>query len=168
MGNVLKEFPERLADKPPQKTWAGACRSYGIIWGQMGRAIVDACGARGVEAVKEGQRRVARMQVPKAFESGRFPRNARGMAEYLLLAEQTLGMHVEIEPGANDKLAVFRWLECPLYDDPVKESTPELCEAYDEFEMEAVKLVHPQLACTITKCRSKGDSCCEMVFEMKE
>jgi hypothetical protein len=168
MGSILKQLPEQLKDRPPEKVWTAACRSYGIIWGQMGRAVVDAFGAKGVEAVKEAQRRVARMQVPKAFESGRFPRNAKGMADYLLLAEQTLGMLVEIEPGATDKKAVFRWLECPLYDDPVKESTPELCLAYDEFEMEAVKLVDPKLTCTITKCRGKGDNCCEMVFEMKE
>ncbi len=168
MGTVLKEFPQQLAGKPPEKVWAGACRSYGVIWGQMARAVVDAFGAKGVEALKEGQRRVARMQVPKAFDSGRFERNAKGMAEYLLLAEQTLGMHVEIEPGATAERAVFRWLECPLFDDPVKESTPELCRANDEFEMEAVKLVHPQLTCTINKCRGNGDNCCEMVFEMKK
>ncbi|MBN1504100.1 MAG: L-2-amino-thiazoline-4-carboxylic acid hydrolase [Candidatus Eisenbacteria bacterium] len=168
MGNVLKEFPQQLTGRPPEKVWAGACRSYGIIWGQMGRAVVDAFGAKGAEALREGQRRVARMQVPKAFESGRFERNAKGMAEYMLLAEETLGMKVEMEPGATAERAVFRWLECPLFDDAAKESTPELCRANDEFEMEAVKLVHPQLTCTITKCRGNGDDCCEMVFEMKK
>lgn len=168
MGSVAKQFPAQIADRPPEKIWAAACRSYGLIWGQMARAVVDAFGERGVEALKEGQRRVARRQVPKAFDSGRFERNAKGMAEYMLHAEQTLGMLVEIEPGATEKRSVFRWLECPLFDDPVRESTPELCLANDEFEMEAVKLVHPKLTCTITKCAGKGDDCCEMVFEMKE
>jgi len=168
MGTVAKEFPKSLKDRPPEKTWTAACRSYGIIWGQMGRAVVDKFGEAGVEAVKEGQRRVARMQVPKAFESGRFERNAQGMAEYLLLAEETLGMIVELEPGATAKKAVFRWLKCPLFDDPEKESTPELCRAFDEFEMEAVKIVDPRLTCTINKCMGKGEDCCEMVFEMTD
>lgn len=167
MGSIEKQFPQSLSNRAPEKIWSAACRSYGVIWGQLGRAVVDCLGERGVEAIKEAQRRVARIQVPRAFESGRFERNAKGMAEYLLLAEQTLGMIVEMEPGANEHRAVFRWLRCPLYDDPAKESTPELCGAYVEFEMEAVKICNPKLTCTSTKCMGRGDDCCEVVFEMK-
>ncbi|UCF77707.1 MAG: L-2-amino-thiazoline-4-carboxylic acid hydrolase [Candidatus Eiseniibacteriota bacterium] len=168
MGTVEKQFPSAIADKPPEKNWSAACRSYGIIWGQLGRAIVDQLGEKGVEAIKEGQRRVARLQVPRAFESGRFERNAKGMAEYLLLAEQTLGMVVEIAPGATQKKASFRWLKCPLYDDPSEESTPELCDAYVEFEMEAVKLCNPKLTCTSAKCMGRGDDFCEVTFELED
>ncbi|MFH0778210.1 MAG: hypothetical protein V2A71_06215 [Candidatus Eisenbacteria bacterium] len=42
MGTVEKEFPESLSGKLPEKTWSAACRSYGIIWGQMGRGD-DCC-----------------------------------------------------------------------------------------------------------------------------
>jgi hypothetical protein len=168
MGVVLKEFPQVLAQRPPEKTWSAACKSYGIIWGQLGRAVVDQLGQKGVDAIKEAQRRVARLQVPRAFESGRFERNAKGMAEYMLLAEETLGMLVEMEPGATEKKAVFRWLKCPLYNDPPTESTPQLCEAYIEFEKEAVKLCHPKMTCTSVKCMGRGDECCEMTFELKD
>ncbi|KPJ60998.1 MAG: hypothetical protein AMJ46_03120 [Latescibacteria bacterium DG_63] len=168
MGVVEKQFPQALSERPPEKTWSAACRSYGIIWGQLGRAAVDQLGEKGVEAVKEAQRRVARFQVPRAFESGRFERNAKGMAEYLLLAEQTLGMIVEMAPDATDKKAVFRWLKCPLYDDPPTESTPELCDAYVEFEREAVKICHPKLTFTSVKCMGRGDDCCEVAFELED
>ncbi len=167
MGYILEQVPEFWSSRP-DKAWRAACRSYGLIWGVLGRTVVDRCGAQGLEAVAEAFRRVARLQAGKAFESGRLERSARGMAEYMKLAEETMGMWVEIEAGATPERAVFRWRECPLYDDPARESTPELCLAYDQFEVEAARICHPRLRCTIVKSMGRGDDCCEMVFEMEE
>lgn len=165
MGFILSELPPSQAGQP-EKAWRAACRSYATIWGLLGRTVVEQCGERGVEAVAEAMRRVARQQATRAFESGRFERNARGMAAYMQLAEETLGMWVETEEGATPERAVFRWRKCPLYDDPARESTPELCLAYDQFEVEAARICHPNLRCTIVKSMGRGDDCCEMIFEM--
>lgn len=166
MGHILAELPPTWAERP-EKAWRAACRSYALIWGIMGRTVVEMCGEDGLAAVAEAFRRVARLQAIRAFESGRFERNARGMAAYMQLAEETMGMRVETEEGATPDRAVFRWHKCPLYDDPTSESTPELCLAYDQFEVESARICHPQLRCTITKSMGRGDDCCEMVFEME-
>ncbi|MGB9722830.1 MAG: L-2-amino-thiazoline-4-carboxylic acid hydrolase [Chloroflexia bacterium] len=165
MGYILPDLPPAWADRPG-KAWRAACRSYALIWGVLGRTVVEMCGETGLQAVAEAFRRIARLQAGRAFETGQFERNARGMAAYMQRAEETLGMWVEIEEGATPRRAVFRWRRCPLYDDPARESTPELCLAYDQFEVEAARLCHPRLQCTITKSMGRGDDCCEMVFEM--
>jgi hypothetical protein len=167
MGYILAELPPAWAGKP-QKAWRAACRSYGLIWGVLGRTAVEMCAEQGLTAVAEAFRRLARLQATRAFESGQFERNARGMAAYMQMAEETLGMWVETAPGATPERAVFRWRKCPLYDDPARESTPELCLAYDQFEVEAARICHPDLRCTITRSMGRGDDCCEMVFEMEE
>jgi len=167
MGHIASNLPAAWAGRP-EKAWRAACRSYGLIWGVLGRTVVEMCGEQGLAAVAEAFRRIARLQAARALEAGQFERNAQGMAAYMQLAEETLGMEVETEAGATPHRAVFRWRSCPLYDDPVKESTPELCMAYDEFEAEAARLCHPRLRCTVVKSMGRGDDCCEMVFELEE
>ncbi len=119
------------------------------------------------DAIAEAFRRIARLQATRAFESGQFERNARGMVAYMKAAEETLGMEVEVEEGATPERAVFRWKKCPLYDHPARESTPELCQAYAAFEIEAARICHPSLRCMVVQSLSCGDDCCEMVFEME-
>jgi len=167
MGHIRAELPAPWAGRP-DKAWRAACRSYALIWGVVGRTVLEMCGEKGLEAIREAFRRVARLQAARAFEAGQFERDARGMAAYMLMAEGTLGMEVEVEEGATPGRAVFRWCSCPLYDDPAAESTPELCLAYGQFEVEAARLCHPNLRCTIAKSMGRGDDCCEMVFELEE
>lgn len=166
MGHILEGLPASWAGRP-EKAWRAACRSYALIWGVLGRTVAERCGPEGIAAIAEAFRRIARLQATRAFESGQFERNARGMVAYMRAAEETLGMEVEVEEGATPERAVFRWRSCPLYDDPAKESTPELCEAYAAFEIEAARICHPSLRCTVTRSMGRGDSCCEMVFEME-
>jgi hypothetical protein len=167
MGHILSEPPVAWAGRP-EKAWRAACRSYALIWGVLGRTVVEMCGEQGIGAVAEAFRRVARLQAPKAFAGGQFERDARGMAAYMQAAEETLGMEVEAAEGATPFRAVFRWKQCPLYDDPARDSTPELCMAYDEFEAEAARICNPRLRCTVVKSMGRGDDCCEMVFELEE
>lgn len=167
MGHILSDLPAAW-DGRPEKAWRAACRSYALIWGVVGRTVLEMCGEEGIAAVAEAFRRVARLQATRAFEAGQFERNARGMAAYMQAAEETLGMEVEIAPGATPSRAVFRWRQCPLYDDPARESSPDLCLAYDEFEAEAARICNPQLRCRVVKSMGRGDDCCEMVFELAE
>jgi len=167
MGHIRAELPASWAGRP-DKAWRAACRSYALIWGVLGRTVVEMCGEQGLEAIAEAFRRIARLQATRAFEAGQLERNACGMAAYMQMAEETLGMEVETAEGATPQRAVFRWRSCPLYDDPSRESTPELCLAYDQFEAEAARLCHPGLRCTIVKSMGRGDDCCEMVFDLDE
>jgi hypothetical protein len=163
---VADKFPASWEGKPPEKIWSAACKSYGLIWGLIGAAVGEELGPSGIRAIGKGMKKVAEKQVTKAFESGRFPRNAKGMAEYMMLAEGTLGMLVEM-PEATEKRAVFRILKCPLHEDPQKETTPEVCSAYAEFEKSGARIANPRLGCTQPKCMSKGDPYCEWVFELE-
>ncbi len=163
---VADKFPPGWEGKPAEKIWSAACRSYGLIWGLIGSTVGEELGEAGVRAIGHGMKKVAERQVAKAFESGRFPRNAKGMAEYMMLAEGTLGMLVEM-PEATERKAVFRILKCPLHDDPKAETTPEVCSAYAEFEKNGARIANPKLACTQTRVMSKGDPYCEWVFELE-
>ena len=164
---VAEKFPPGWEGKAPEKIWCAACRSYGLIWGIIGATVCAELGEAGVKAVGNAMAKVAKKQAGKAFESGRFARNAKGMVEYMMLAEGTLGMIIE-SPEATEKRAVFRILQCPLHDVPQKETTPEVCSAYSMFEKTAARIANPKLACTQTKVMSKGDPYCEWVFELEE
>lgn len=163
--SIVKEIPEAWKDNV-DKLWRAACRSYAMIWGLLGNSMRE-LGKDGIEALKKAMRKVAEMQAPKAFESGRFERNARGMAKYMEFADATLGMFVEV-PEATEGRAVFRILKCPLYVDPRVDTTQEVCDAYSEFERTAAKIANPKLECRVTRLLSKGDPYCEWVFELKE
>jgi len=163
---IAEKIPESWAKKPPERVWSAACRSYGAIWGIIGTTVSEDLGKAGIEAVRRALRKVAEKQATRAFESGRYPRNAKGVAEYMKFAEETLGMIVEV-PEATERRSVFRILKCPLYEDPERQSA-ELCDAYAEFEETAAKTANPKLKCTITKLLSKGDPYCEWVFELEE
>jgi predicted hydrocarbon binding protein len=163
---VADKFPPGWEGKPPEKIWSAACRSYGLIWGLIGKAVFDDLGEAGVAAIGKGMKKVAEKQATKAFESGRYPRNAKGMAEYMMLAEGTLGMLVEA-PQVTEQRSVFRILKCPLHDDPKAETTPEVCSANSMFEKTAARIANPKLSCTQTRVMSKGDPYCEWVFELE-
>lgn len=143
-----------------------ALHCYGVIWGIIGTTVSEDLGKAGIEAVRRALRKVAEKQATRAFESGRDLRNAKGVAEYMKFAEETLGMIVDV-PEATERRSVFRILKCPLYEDPKRQST-SLCDAYAEFEKTAAKITNPKLKCTITKLLSKGDPYSEWVFELEK
>ncbi len=165
---VADKFPQAWEGKPPERIWSAACRSYGLIWGLIGATVGEELGSSGVKAISKAMIKVAERQAGKAFESGRFPGNAKGMAEYMMIAEGTLGMLVETPAGATEKRAAFRILKCPLHDDPKSETTPAVCSAYSMFEKTSARIANPKLNCTQTKVMSKGDPYCEWVFELEE
>jgi len=162
---IVKEVPEPWKDNV-DRLWRAACRSYAIIWGLLGNSMRE-LGTDGIETLKKAMRKVAETQAPKAFESGRFERNARGIAKYMEFADATLGMFVEV-PEATERRAVFRILKCPLYEEPRTDTTIEVCDANSEFERTASKIANPKLECRVTKLLTKGDPYCEWVFELKE
>lgn len=43
---------------------------------------------------------------------------------------------------------------------------PKLCMAYTDYERTACRLVNPQIKYTINKLVSRGDGCCEVMFEL--
>ena len=53
--------------------------------------------------------------------------------------------------------------------DPTKvPELPKLCQAYTDFERKACRPVNPKIKYTITQLVSRGDPCCEVIFELPE
>ena len=124
-----------------------------------------------LKAIEKTWGKAARTYVTPFLKNYDIPGNdAKTVASHFIVADKLIwDMAWEIleESPKRVRMRISGW--CPLWETPMEvPGSPEMCMAAFEYERQACAVVNPKLKVSVPLLMSRGDSYCEMIFELED
>lgn len=151
----------------------GLRRAWPLWVGVITKGVVDKYGEEGAEVIKEALGNQGLIHGQKVF------RNKRGMGSalkdfvdgYILgTVGESLGYDIDIMESTDSRIKV-RVNRCPLWERwKLIDVPPDMCDIWDSYQRGVCRALNPAnpIIHTHEKQLIKGDSHCELVWEIKQ